>query len=183
MEKSILEIKKDAFDNAIIKYKEFKKDHSKIEICDFINYIGSSSKRNILIDSIWKAKSDYILELTYDMKNYVLDKHNVQSNPLMDYSNKDLFIIHNNSIYNFNTTRFTLVGIKVDNYIKLGLSICNENDNFSRKIGRELAYNRAINGKWSIPIRMNKPVEIRNYLQTLVNDIDENIYWYKQNYI
>ena len=188
MKELILEKKKEAFDNAIKTYLEFKKTlpllpNNKLDFENFSDV--ESALYEELLDKIWNTKFEYINDLNIQKDfNKEMTRHINDNDPLMDYNNKNLFVIHNKPNFDdYFIVRFTLVGIKEDNHIKLGLSICNEKDNFSRKIGRELAYNRAINNNWIIPLKLNDPLEIRNYLQELANDISENIDWYKINNI
>lgn len=49
---------------------------------------------------------------------------------------KQHFVYHSDN-------RFTLVGIVEENSLKLGLAVCRDGDQFSRKMGRTIAYGRA----------------------------------------
>lgn len=44
-----------------------------------------------------------------------------------------------------NERRFTLVGLYDQEEVRVGLATCSEKDNFSKKIGRNIATHRAIN--------------------------------------
>lgn len=189
MEKSELKIKKETFDNAIIEYKNLRKILLKTSTgkIDFDSFDDQDYRYSETISNIWKTKYEYVYELRKQKeseKSFIKNIEHNHSGYKLDYSNKNLFIIHNQpSFDNYFITRFSLVGIKENNHIKLGLSFCNENDNFSRKIGRELAFNRANKSNWTIPLKMDKPIEIRKHLQELVDDIDENIEYYKKHYV
>jgi len=187
MEKTVLIKKGEAFDNAVNKYKEYRKTfpkhgNNKLDFESFTD--AESSVYDELINYIWNTKAEYIYELNVQKFTTNNSKDNKQHS-ILNFENRDLYILYNkidDNYYN-NNIRFTLVGVKEDNHIRLGLSICSEKDNFSRKIGRELAYKRALNGNWLVPLKIVSPVEIRNYLQSIVNDIDENMDWYKTNFI
>lgn len=184
MKESILEQKKEAFDDAIKAYKEFKLNHLSDDGKFHAGYLSddgylSNDVYDILCDlqmNIWDAKDKYNFELNNVKINI---ESSVDTKPVMNYDNKNLFIFHNNSDWN----KFTLVALKEDNRIKLGLSICNDNDNFSRKVGRELAFIRTNNGRWTIPCKESDPLKIRQDLYLLVQDIVDNFDYYKQNYI
>ena len=180
---SILEEKKLAFDNAITTYNEFKVNNPNAtnKLSDLLPE-ETLVEWFKLVDDIMTAKYEYTDELSKYKKQYKLqqkEQQNLQeAGSSMDYNNKNLFIFHNTD-----WSKFSLVAIKEDNRIKLGLSICNDDDNFSRKTGRELAYVRANNGNWSVPMKKTDPIEIRKELYELVQDIIENFDYYKQNYI
>jgi hypothetical protein len=191
MGKSNLTLKKEAFDLAIKAYKDYKNAPPKISN-NKINFELMSDEENDkyfdLVNDIWKAKENYNIELNEERKSLRIDENNfmkkldsdVKLAPVMDFNNKNLFVLYNKYYFD---ERFTLVGIKIDSCLMLGLAICSKSDNFSRKIGRELAYKRASNGSWVVPMTLNKPLEIRKYLHILVNNIDENIGYYKQYYV
>jgi hypothetical protein len=175
MKESILEQKKEAFDNAIKTYDEFKEKNLREDnkFYPFELFSDDYDEWIELQTNIWNAKDEYNLLLRSEKKDL-----NISSKPVIDYNNKNLFIFHN--IY---WPKFTLVALKEDNRIKLGLSTCNNNDNFSRKIGRELAFIRTNDGRWTIPCKESDPLKIRQSLYELVQDIIDNFDYYKQNYI
>jgi hypothetical protein len=175
MKESILKQKKENFDDAIKTYKEFKLGHLSDDGKFHAEYL-SDDIYDMLYDlqtNIWMTRDVYNLEL----KNEKFES-SVDTKTVMNYDNKNLFIFHNTD-----WNKFTLVALKEENKIKLGLSICNDNDNFSRKVGRELAFIRTNNGRWTIPCKESDPLKIRQDLYLLVQDIIDNFDYYKQNYI
>ena len=63
--------------------------------------------------------------------------------------------LHNNSSFS-KEGRFTVCGIYSDYVLRIGVAFCSNTDNFNKKIGRELALERAKVAMFRITIETNK---------------------------
>lgn len=73
----------------------------------------------------------------------------------------------------------TICILQANNEIKVGISICSSHDNFSRKIGSEIALKRAIEDPQSrIPleaINAKSDDELFKYCVKLLNSVERNV--------
>lgn len=93
------------------------------------------------------------------------------------------YIVHHNIdkeyAYQY-VNKFTLVALLEENYLKIGLSFCDDRDNYVKKFGVKQAETRAKVSNWSIPVLSTNPQKVRNNLYDLIEIIDNNINLYKQ---
>jgi hypothetical protein len=93
-------------------------------------------------------------------------------------------IIHIRNDNQYNHVNATLVGIVKENKLNIGISFCHEKDNFSKKVGREQALDRAINNPIVFPwLKTSNPKEIKMFLYEFAelckntkNTLVENLY-------
>lgn len=73
----------------------------------------------------------------------------------------------------------TICVIQTEKEIRVGISVCSRQDNFSRKIGSEVAYKRAIEiPQMVIPVELTNTTteeELFKYCVKLLNSVERNV--------
>ena len=111
-------------------------------------------------------------------KNVVEEAVNI----LAEIPNQNLFVVHD-AVWDRKTKkeqRYTLVGIRVGDVLRIGLTVCRIDEKFVRSIGRNEAAKKALEGDWTVPVISDDPRITRDYLYMMNEHVSQNFNRYKR---
>ncbi|MEI8273233.1 MAG: hypothetical protein WCG08_11480 [Paludibacter sp.] len=102
-------------------------------------------------------------------------------NLISEVPKNKLFIVHGYEYLPFQQQRrYTLCGILDNKKLYLGICVCHLDDDFKRKTGVEIAFERAKKSTWFVEVRTRNPREVRDFINSYAGYlIEKNLDAYK----